>query len=44
MYRQCLARVLAEHFVMNRFWTEAQALEVAQALLRNNVETIFPRR
>lgn len=41
MYRRCLARVLAEHFVLGRHWTEERAIDLARAILRGNVERIF---
>lgn len=40
MYRRCLARVLAEQVEMKRL-TEAEALAVAAALLRDNPKRIF---
>ncbi len=41
MYRRILARVLAEDFVIDRKWTETQALDLGRQVLRGNVETIF---
>ena len=41
MYRQCLARVLAQDFVQARKWSEDQALSLGRQILRGNVETIF---
>ncbi len=41
MYRQVLAKVLAEDFVIGREWSEARALNLGQQVLRGNVETIF---
>lgn len=41
MYRQCLARVLAQDFVITRKWNEEQALALGRQILRGNVETIF---
>ncbi len=41
MYRQCLARVLAQDFVVARRWNEDQALSLGRQVLRGNVETIF---
>uniref|UniRef100_A0A7C4LPD3 Amidohydrolase n=1 Tax=Schlesneria paludicola TaxID=360056 RepID=A0A7C4LPD3_9PLAN len=41
MYRQVLAKVLAEDFVLERGWTEEQALALGRQVLRGNVETIF---
>ncbi len=44
MYRQVLARVLAEDFVIGRNWHEDKALRLGQMVLRENVERIFPKR
>jgi glucuronate isomerase len=44
MYRQVLARVLAEDFVEDRRWTETRALELGRLVLRGNIERIFPAR
>lgn len=41
MYRQCLARVLAQDFVIARKWSEDRALDLGRQVLRGNVETIF---
>jgi len=41
MYRQVLSQVLAEDFVIARGWTEEQALDLGQQVLRGNVEAIF---
>lgn len=41
MYRQCLARALAQDFVIARKWSEEQALALGRQVLRGNVETIF---
>jgi glucuronate isomerase len=41
MYRQVLARVLAADFVIDRGWSETQALDFGKQVLRGNVETIF---
>lgn len=41
MYRRCLARVLADEFVVARGWSEQQALDLAADLLRRNVERVF---
>jgi glucuronate isomerase len=41
MYRRILARGLAEDFVIDRKWTETQALDLGKQVLRGNVETIF---
>lgn len=44
MYRQVLARVLAEDFVIGRNWTEEKAVRLGRLVLRDNVERIFPSR
>jgi glucuronate isomerase len=44
MYRQVLARVLAEDFVIGRNWTEDRAVELGRLVLRGNVERIFARK
>ncbi|MEI8381091.1 MAG: glucuronate isomerase [Planctomycetota bacterium] len=41
MYRQSLARVLAQDFVIARKWSESRALALGRQVLRGNVETIF---
>lgn len=41
MYRRILARVLAEDFVIDRGWSETQALDFGKQVLRGNVEAIF---
>ena len=41
MYRQCLARVLAQDFVIARKWNETDAIKLGRQILRGNVETIF---
>jgi glucuronate isomerase len=41
MYRRVLAETLAEDFVETRRLTESQAVELARALLRDNVQRIF---
>ena len=41
MYRQVLARVLAQDFVIDRRWSESEALGLGRQVLRGNVETIF---
>lgn len=42
MYRQILADVLTEEFIVKRRWSEQRALELGFQVLRGNVETIFP--
>ena len=41
MYRRILARILAEDYIRPRIFTEAQALELARLLLRDNARRIF---
>jgi glucuronate isomerase len=41
MYRRLLAKVLADDFVRTKVYTEAQALELARLLLRDNARWIF---
>src|SRR5262249_3722021 len=41
MYRRILARILADDFVRPGIYSEAQALELARLLLRDNVKRIF---
>src|SRR5207249_3185918 len=41
MYRRILAQVLADDFVRTRGYTEAQSLELARLLLRDNARRIF---
>jgi glucuronate isomerase len=41
MYRRILAQVLADDFVRPRLTTEAQAVQLARHLLRDNVQRIF---
>ena len=44
MYKQVLAKVLAERFVIDRGWTEQQAIDLGVQTLRGNVERIFGPR
>lgn len=44
MYRQVLARVLADDFVVARSWSEDKAVDLGRMVLRGNVERIFPKR
>jgi glucuronate isomerase len=44
MYKRVLAKVLAERFVIDRGWSEEQAIALARRILRENVERIFPPR
>jgi glucuronate isomerase len=41
MYKRILAKVLAERFVMDRGWSESQAIELGRQILRGNVERVF---
>jgi glucuronate isomerase len=41
MYRRILAEVLANDYVRRKIYTEAQALDVARLLLRDNAQRIF---
>jgi glucuronate isomerase len=41
MYRRVLAGILADDFIRSHVYTEAQALELARLLLRENVQRIF---
>lgn len=44
MYRQVLAKVLAEDFVIERKWSENRAVGLGRLVLRDNVERIFSAR
>jgi glucuronate isomerase len=41
MYKRILAKLLAERFVLDRGWTETQAVELGRRVLRGNVERVF---
>ena len=41
MYKRILAKILAERFVIDRGWSEEQAVEFGKQVLRGNVEAIF---
>jgi glucuronate isomerase len=41
MYKRILAKILVERFVIDRGWSEQQALELGRRVLRGNVERIF---
>ena len=41
MFKRCLARVLAQHFVRDNAWSEERAVGLGRQILRDNVETIF---
>ena len=41
MYKRVLAKVLAEKFVVDRSWTETQAIALGTRVLRDNTEKVF---
>jgi glucuronate isomerase len=41
MYKRVLAKFLAERFVVDRRWSEDDAVRLGECVLRGNVETIF---
>jgi glucuronate isomerase len=41
MFKRCLARVLAQHFVSDNGWSEQRAIDLGRQILRGNVERIF---
>ncbi len=41
MYKRVLAKVLAERFVVDRGWSEEDAVRLGEYVLRGNVETSF---
>lgn len=41
MYKRILAKILAERFVLDRQWTEEQAIALGRQVLRGNVESVF---
>ncbi len=41
MFKRCLSKVLAEHFVQDMGWTEARAVDLGIQVLRGNVEIMF---
>jgi glucuronate isomerase len=41
MYKRLLAKTLAERFVIDRGWSEEQAVLLGTQILRGNVETVF---
>jgi glucuronate isomerase len=43
MYKRILAKVLAERFVIDRDWSEEDAVALGKAVLRDNVERVFAR-
>lgn len=41
MYKRILAKILAERFVIDRGWSEEQAIGLGKQVLRGNVERVF---
>lgn len=41
MYKRILSKILAERFVIDRGWTEQQAINLGQQVLRRNVDSTF---
>jgi glucuronate isomerase len=41
MYKRILAKLLADRFIIDRGWSEQQALDLGRRVLRGNVEQIF---
>jgi glucuronate isomerase len=41
MYKRCLAKVLADTFVIDRGWPEERAVDLGKQVLRGNVEAVF---
>ncbi len=41
MYKRILAKVLAERFVIDRRWSEQDAVDLGKQVLRGNVEQVF---
>lgn len=44
MYKRCLAKILAENYVIAQGWSEERALGLARTVLKDNVDRIFPPR
>ena len=42
MYRNILAGILTDDFVIERGWSEQKAIELGRQILRGNVDTVFP--
>ncbi|MGV3485120.1 MAG: glucuronate isomerase [Planctomycetaceae bacterium] len=42
MYRRILAGILTDDFVIERGWSEEQAIDLGRQILRGNVDTVFP--
>jgi glucuronate isomerase len=41
MYKRMLAKLLAERFVIDRGWSEQQAVDLGRQVLRGNIERVF---
>jgi glucuronate isomerase len=41
MYKRCLAKVLAERYIIDRGWSETRAIDLARQVLRDNTTAIF---
>ncbi len=41
MYKRILAKILAERFVLDRGWSESEAVDLGRRVLRGNVERLF---
>ncbi len=41
MYKRILAKILADRYVIDRHWSESQAIQLGCQLLRGNVERVF---
>ncbi len=41
MYKRVLAKILADRFVVDRGWSESQAIELGTQVLRGNVDAVF---
>lgn len=41
MYRRILCKILAERFVVDRGWSEEQAVALGEAVLRDNTDRVF---
>lgn len=43
MYKRILAGILSDHFVTASGWSEERAIDLGKQILRDNVDTIFPK-
>ena len=44
MYKRILSKILAERYVIDRSWSEEQAIAFGTQVLRDNTDLIFPKR